>query len=366
MRSGRLEGGLFVTLYDKETLDLYLSQGVYGQHLPVVDDFPSHQSSYYPTLADYGCVREGTHVFFFLDRTIYYAGKVKGESGHGSFLVNGPISPMGRMVSAPLVWDEAKRSTYHSTGIPGLFATEEDFSDDGVVCQPFLIEFQDEDNFAGNYIRSDELYFELGAEGHPLPSNSIRGMGFCTMTPGEVTELMYMIREREDGTRDPDGEGTVRIDGVPVAYRPNLGINHLSSASHEPELEASITANPYLLPDPVQPPDGAVICRQVPMSPAKPDGIDKADLCYYHRPLISNGMIPNHLIELKNTKAGKGAALQVDRYVKWIERIAGDDLGDIEVSILAPEFTGTFEGYLSADRELAVRIVTFDGASRRV
>ena len=57
-------------------------------------------------------------------------------------------------------------------------------------AQPFILQFiQNKDT--GKYIISDDLYFELGKYPYPLPSNSMQGMGFCTLTPVSYTHLFH-------------------------------------------------------------------------------------------------------------------------------------------------------------------------------
>ena len=64
-----MTGGLFIALYDDESLKLYLDKGVYGFLMPpVFTDRPNSRSRHYHILADYACSREGADVFFFLKR----------------------------------------------------------------------------------------------------------------------------------------------------------------------------------------------------------------------------------------------------------------------------------------------------------
>ena len=83
------DGGLFITLYDENTLLLYLARGVYGQHMAPTYDKPSSHSAFYRTLADYSAARRGTHVFFFLKRKIYYGGQIVGSDKYGAFYIKG-------------------------------------------------------------------------------------------------------------------------------------------------------------------------------------------------------------------------------------------------------------------------------------
>ena len=62
-------------------------------------------------------------------------------------------------------------------------------------CQPYLIRFKDYIGLKGRVIPSDDLYFELGSYPYPLPSNSIQGMSFCTLTPGESDILLSLFQE---------------------------------------------------------------------------------------------------------------------------------------------------------------------------
>lgn len=71
-----MEGGLFVALYDEDTLKLYLNKGLYGFLMkPTTVGSVSSRSKHFAVLADYACSREGTDLFFFLKRKIVYGGK---------------------------------------------------------------------------------------------------------------------------------------------------------------------------------------------------------------------------------------------------------------------------------------------------
>lgn len=102
------------------------------------------------------------------------------------FYLNGENSPLGKKAKAPLFWDESSR--YIPSDKKGVFRVNG--SD---KAQPFILQFiQNKDT--GKYIISDDLYFELGKYPYPLPSNSMQGMGFCTLTPGEVSTLLKLIK----------------------------------------------------------------------------------------------------------------------------------------------------------------------------
>lgn len=350
-------GGVFITLYDEETLNLYLDRGVYGQHMTPQEGEPSPYSAHYRTLADYGAVRDGYHVFFFLDRTVYYGGQIVGSDDHGAFYINGQASPMGREADAPLVWDESLRDAYEATDEPGVFRTDDD---DGGTCQPFLIRFEDELDMAGNYVISDQLYRELGEHPYPLPSNSIAGMGFCTLTPGETDTLINLLETEPEGSIEISSDVDVEFEGEPVPYSPEYGVDSVEEAHPESHLEASIISNPSLLPSRMQP-DDSVVCRQVPISPFKPANIDQADVCYFANDNpIRDGTIPNTVIELKIDKAGKSAALQVKRYLQWLHERLGEEANEIEVFVYAPGYTRTFWNYIPDEYESQIAAVEFE------
>lgn len=335
-------GGLFITLYDKETLRLYLDEGVYGQHMTPQPGTPSPYSAHYRTLADYAACRGGKHVFFFLDREIYYGGEIVGPRDYGAFFLNGQESPLGRTAEAPLVWDESGRDRYEATGTPGVFDAG---GDRGEKCQPFLIRFEDTRDLAGQCIVSDQLYFELGEYPYPLPSNSIAGMGFCTITPGETATLLRLLETNPEDRIDPVNDESTTLRGAPMPFQPDYGIRDPVEAHPESHLEASIIANPELLPEHLQPGE-ETICRQVPISPFKPADMDQADVCYFSSNDLRDGTIPNTILELKLDKAGENAAQQITRYLRWLHERLGDDATNIDVHVYAAGFTRNFDTHI--------------------
>lgn len=325
-----MQGGLFIALYDEETLKLYLNKGVYGFLMnPVYDDVPSSRSKHYAVLADYACSREGTDVFFFLKRKIVYGGKIYGNKKSGSFYINGSNSPLGRKVNADLFWDESTR--YESTDKPGVFKVN-----DSVKSQPFIFQFI-KNEATGKYVVSDELYFELGKYPYPLPSNSMQGMSFCTLTPGEVETLLNLIDKSElkiDYTVCDDvekaGEGTL--------FNENL-VDIKDEFINEAQLEFTILSslkpfNDFLL-------DEYILCRQVPISPFKPMDMDRADVCLYSvKEPIKDGTVPNVVIELKNGRANFQAYKQVTKYLRWLERITNkEEFKKIQAYVIAHSFS---------------------------
>lgn len=370
-KSQDLPGGLFVVLYDNDTLDLYLKEGVYGFLMPPVFGRPASQSKHYAVLSDYACTRQGTHVFFFLKRTIVYAGQIIGNRDIGAFYLNGGTSPLGREANANLYWDESAR--YEPTEQAGVFKVH---APDGTVsqkAQPFLIRFQDALGLSRREINSDELYFELGSYPYPLPSNSIQGMGFCTLTPGETALAMQILTGSTRGNQPLLMKHRVARESSIVGFDSNLGIQKLQSAYeggelvNESHLEFSIIANPLLLPRELRPTSSEVICRQVPISPFKPFNMDRADVCYYDtQNTIRNGTLPNRIIELKKEMGTVSAIQQVERYLRWIQKITlTDEFAKIDVFVFAPSFRSNALNYKS---EFAgkIALANFSGEIHRL
>jgi len=331
-QESNISGGLFVALFDEESLKLYLDKGLYGFLMkPVMTPKPSAQSRYYAILADYACSREGTDVFFFLKRKIVYGGKIYGNKEIGSFYLNGQTSPLGRKADAELFWDESARKKYFATDNPGVFKVVRDGGD---KAQPFIFQFYQNEN-TGKYIISDDLYFELGKYPYPLPSNSMQEMGFCTLTPGEVKTLNELI-SKSNNKIDFEGLGEVDKQGQETVFDDGL-VSLDEDLVNEAQLEFTILASLEPFADFLI--DDYVLCRQVPLSPFKPSKMDRADICLYsvNNP-IKNGTIPNVVIELKKVKATKPAYDQVTRYLKWLEAITTpDEFENVSVYIIAPQ-----------------------------
>lgn len=329
-----MTGGLFIALYDEESLKLYLNRGVYGFLMPpVMTDKPSPRSRHFQILADYACSREGTDVFFFLKRKIVYGGKIYGNRNAGSFYLNGETSPLGRAAEAELFWDESVRKRYFETGTPGVFRIEKS---GGLKAQPFMFQFKQNIN-SGKYILSDDLYFELGKYPYPLPSNSMQGMGFCTLTPGEVHTLNSLVSQSKQRI-ELDGEGEVEKMGEGTLFDNKL-VSVNDDLVNEAQLEFSILSSIETFAKFLQ--DEYILCRQVPISPFKPSDMDRADICLYSlsNP-IKHGTIPNIIIELKKDIANKAAYEQVERYLKWIKNITTtEEYANVKAYIIAPRVT---------------------------
>jgi hypothetical protein len=322
-----MRGGLFITLYDEETLALYLRYGIYGFLMkPVLDGQPSSRSKHYEALADYACSREGTHIFFFLKRKIIYGGTVYGNLEEASFYLNGETSPLGRNVHASLFWDESLRTRYNRTETAGIFMVNGIYK-----AQPFILQFKQDENLTGKQVSSDDLYFELGKFSYPLPSNSIQGMSFCTLTPGETeialnllrNSTLYFNRTNNEDIQTGKERTLFSSDFIDVTQFIN-----------EANLEFNILTNLNAINE-IIPHANYVLCRQVPISPFKPFNIDRADICLYNiEDPIKDGTIPNVLIELKKDRANFHAYNQIHNYLKWLKKITITEEFDKIIPIL--------------------------------
>ena len=352
-----MESGVFIVLYDQATLNLYLSKGIYGFLMPPIYDPVSFKSMHYHALGDYACIREGTDVFFFLKRKIYYGGKVIGSKNHAAFYLNGQYSPLGKKANANLYWDESKRNIYKSTDKPGIFKIKSGQD----KCQPYLIRFEDNSGLKGKYISSDELYFELGKFPYPLPTNAISGMSFCTMTPGEVSVALKLI-ETSNEKINIETDENIELTEDPLPFTPSLGFTSINEAmeqsDNEAHLEALLLANPSIWPEDIRPTGDYVLCRQVPMSPFKPpQWIDKANICIYRDPLISNGTIPNIILELKKKQANKKDVEQVVKYAKWLHIILNDTAYQIKLFLCGPSLARNIERYIPNEYKRQIELV---------
>lgn len=354
------KSGLFITLSDEDTLKLYLDKGIYGFLMPPVYSEVSSRSMHYHALADYACAREGTHVVFFLKRRIVYGGQIVGSRTCGAFYLNGRYSPLGRRARAAVCWDESARTQYEPTDQPGIFTV----SDKGERCQPYLIRFVDNLGIKGKAISSDQLYWELGKYSYPFPSNTISKMSFCTLTPGEVETVLSLLRNEAKYSYDDTSSEDISIQGSPMAFKLQYGISSIretvaeSPGISEAQLEASVLANPALLPDELQPDEGDAICRQVPMCPFKPFQMDRVNICYYSRPMIRNGTIPNTIIELKTKRVGKAEVEQIVRYLKWIYLVTEEnEARQVKAYLCGMSFTSTAESFIPPEYEHQINLL---------
>ena len=347
-----MQGGMFVTLYDENTLKLYLNRGLYGFLMkPTSVNTVSSRSKHYAVLADYACSREGTDLFFFLKRKIVYGGKIYGNTNCASFYINGQNSPLGQQTQANLFWDESSR--YTPTTTPGIFKVN-----GADKAQPFIFQFHQTEN-TGKYIISDDLYFNLGKKyPYPLPSNSMQGMSFCTLTPGEVEELIDLLSNsdnRIDFTECDDIEknGDERLfDDALVDLRSEF----INEAQMEFTILSSLTPLHELFEN------NYILCRQVPISPFKPMDMDRADICLYSLDApIKEGTIPNIVIELKKGKTNYNAYNQTVRYLKWLKMITTDEeFAQIKAFVIANSFSPIRRSKVDTCFEEKIKIFSID------
>lgn len=327
----KMQGGLFIALYDEMSLKLYLNKGLYGFLMkPCGKENLTSKSKHYAILADYACSREGTDVFFFLKRKIVYGGKIYGNRDSASFYINGLNSPLGQKVKANLFWDESPR--YNKTDIPGVFTVNGTNK-----AQPFMFQFAQNEN-TGKFITSDDLYYKLGDKyPYPLPSNSMQGMGFCTLTPGEVKELLCLISETSSKF-DYSICADINKVGDEVVFDSSL-VDIKEQFINEAQLEFTILSSLTPLHDLFD--NNYVLCRQVPISPFKPMDMDRADICLYSfEDPIKNGTIPNIVIELKRGQTNYVAYNQTVRYLKWLQLITTtEEFNKIKAFVIADSFT---------------------------
>ena len=347
------ESGLFITLNNKDTLDLYVSAGVYGELRAPEFKEVSNQSMHYAALADAASARMGDHVFFFIKRRIVYGGQIEGSKKHGSFIINGPSSPLGRQVGADVYWDESTRKLYKPTKNSGVFKVKNKIE----RCQPYLIRFKDNLGIKGNVIESDDLYSELSIRyNHPLPSNSIQRKSFCTITPGETRILLDLLKSGRSFVDPPKDD--VKPVGHPLFFDPTMSISHLSNAKSKYHHDAMLIANPNLLPKKLDP-NGAAICRKVPLTPFKPSNMDQADLCYYEDNEISDGTIPNKIIEMDWKITGSKKVLKLVKYIEWLKKLIPYDYREISFNLFAPEFKNDVRRKIPNDYRSLINLISY-------
>lgn len=352
--------GLFINLYDETALQTYIASGVYGPLTKRLDG-SSHTRSeaiHFSVLADLCCAKPGTHVFFFRKRRIFYGGQVSPNTPQPTVVLNGPDSPIAKGTSATQVWKEDWRPTYEPRNPPDRIWIETN-GDRIERVQPYLILFRTDSALSGRWIDSDELYFELGKKHYPLPSNAIDAMSLCTLTPYEVTTLLSLVRRG----RPSELAAPLSVNEPKTYYSVDTSATLAGKTFRtEAELEASVIANPELMPEPMRPRADATVCRQVPISPFKPSNMDRADICYYETPLIEDGSLPNTIIELKNKKASAKNIEQLTRYLQWIDLVAPSDAPNVRAFLLAPSYPS--RGIRSADAR--IRLFTFAGEEYRL
>lgn len=341
--------GIFVTLFDESSLALYLSQGIFASHLTWKGG--AFTKAHFPTLADYGCVREGTHVLFFTKRRIYYGGPAIGSDTHGAFYLNGALTELGKAAIAALHWDESARPIYQASDPPGVFKRPS-LPEEGSnveVCQPYVLKFQTDSALHRKSISSDELYYEIGGKPYPLPSNVVRGQSFCTLTPYETNVVIQLMSDSQS-TFDTEADD-VHLTGDLAAFSPDIIPFVAAEETSEAQLEWQLCANvggalDHLVGEVLGENVPHAVARQVPICPFKPFGMDRADMALFFDDGLDGGSLPNVIVELKKGRAGKDAASQINRYGSWLHKAAPASASMVRLVLLAEDYTGKIESQL--------------------
>ena len=103
----------------------------------------------------------------------------------------------------------------------------------------------------------------------------MQGMGFCTLTPGEVCTLQTLMSQSSKRF-EFNGEGEVDKTGEGTLFNSEL-VSVNDDLVNEAQLEFTILSSIEPFADFLQ--DEYVLCRQVPISPFKPSEMDRADIC---------------------------------------------------------------------------------------
>ncbi|AIM15136.1 hypothetical protein HW35_01505 [Bacillus sp. X1(2014)] len=133
---------------------------------------------------------------------------------------------------------------------------------------------------------------------------------------------------------------------------------------HEAQIEAYLLAKPELLPEFIRPKSNDVLCRQVPISPFKPENMDRADICIFKQDRIMEGLIPNVIIELKKGKANRDVIFQVTRYLKWLKILlenTPEEFKKIKIYVLAPSFNKNIKNYIEEKFEEQIILMNYFG-----
>lgn len=330
--------GLYIMMGKNKEFEGALSKslkyGIYGFFMkPIFEGQPSSQSRHYAILSDYACCEEGTHIFFFYDRNVYYGGKVTNDekSEESIFYLNGKSSPLGKKANSEFYYEETlhKSRTNKETYI---------INDDEKAI-PFTIEFELDEELTGKKIDVDDLYWELSNYNYPLPINSIQGLSMATLTPGETNILLNLLKEKG-----------VRIKLKPINNEPKIYYDKKTKFSKElikGEKQISEAHLEFLLLSQIELiekiiPNGEYTrCRQIPVCPFKSKNYDRVDIALYNKSdMIRDGTIPNVIIELKNKDVSYNEYKQVDKYLDWLNRIVdNDEFKKIKAFLIGPKIS---------------------------
>lgn len=202
-----MSSGLFILMDGEESVKQCINKGVYGFFMPpVFEDEVNSRSKHYAVLCDYGCCYEGTEIFFFTRRKVFYGGRITKSNGDNPvFYLNGNTSPMGRKSNSEMFVDLSNvQPTTEDEGV--YYLGKNTRNEDRNRALPFVIEFETNE-LSGKQISSDDLYFELGKYNFPFPSNAIQKLAIVTLTPkGTYRERMSFrnltLSEFEDSWED--------------------------------------------------------------------------------------------------------------------------------------------------------------------
>lgn len=332
--------GLFVTMTDVESIKDALKSGVYGQLIEQSDDF---KQNYCQILADYLGADEGDHIFFFTDRTIYYGGQLLASTETDVVFCNSSQTPFSNNASIQHIPAHLNSKMNES----GMFIQKTKYGE-REVHQPFLLNFKDRLGYKGLQISSDLLYNRLDQKYRfPLPSAQLSGQGFGLITPAETEILIKLF------TKQPKQKSiSETTDTISLSQPLNKdSLPKIHNCKYESQLEAVLMANKDQLP--VEITNSDTVLRQIPASSTRPT-VDAVDIAIYGK---DNGAFPKTLIELKNKKAGKSEAKQVERYVNWAKTVTTETTPT--VWMYAPEFTGTFNQYISTKNKKYIQTKPF-------
>lgn len=337
-----MSSGLFILMDSEESVMESINKGVYGFFMPpIYEDIVPSRSRHYAVLCDYGCCYEGTEIFFFAKRKVFYGGKVTANNGDDPvFYLNGDTSPMGRKGESEKFVDFSK--ILDETDEDGVYYLGKNTrNEDRNRAVPFIIEFE-KNELSGKQIASDDLYFELGRYNFPFPSNSIQGIGICTLTPKE-TEILLDLMKKSEIKIEYERKGNIDIlDRKKLMFYKNLIDKKIINESHLEFLLLSDTEKLHNILSKsfhLSGNEDYLKGRQIPLCPFRPMQFDRADICLYDKnEPINDGTLPNVVIELKKDQATYAAYEQVTKYLRWLEQItSNEDFEKIKAIIVAPK-----------------------------
>lgn len=333
--------GLFITMSDEEAIHSCLQDGVYGQ---LMKPSQTLDQNYCKILADYLGARPNDHLFFFTNRTIYYGGQLDQATGRSAVFVNSPQNPLDSDTSIEYIPDRHS----NQMGDDGIMEVESQYGTRN-LHQPFLFSFTDRIGLQGEQITSDKFYNELQRKfAFPLPATEFEGRGFGLLSPAETEILLNQFPTNSQDKLCTPTSNTELSQPLSFDTVPKLN----ERAATEAQVEASIMAFPEQLP--IEIPDNSLLLRQVPVSASRPT-VDKVDIAIYD---TKNTAFPTHLIELKNETAGKSAAQQIERYIRWAEQI--DDYHTPNGRVFAPKIANNFTTHITNQYKQYIHATEFE------